>query len=45
MMFTDDTQNQTEALNQTSSGDTSRSPDLVVWCLLIGSYLIYPNLA
>ena len=39
------TQNQTGDLRQTSSRDTSRSPDLMVWSLLIGSYLIYPNLA
>ena len=38
-------QNQTGDLKQTRTVDTSRSPDLMVWCLLIGSYLIYPNLA
>ena len=31
-------------LNQAKSRVTSRSPDLMVCCLLIGSYLIYPIL-
>ena len=39
------TQNQTGGLKQTRIWDTSRSPYLMVWCLLIGLYLIYPNLA
>ena len=39
------TQNQTGGLRQTNFRDTSRSPDLMAQCLLIGSYLIYPILA
>ena len=39
------TQNKLEILKQTKFRDTSKSPDLVVCCLPIGSYLIYPILA